>query len=86
MLSLEVQRALIGWETVNSQIITAKFNTKKSRSNLTLSSFMLLTNDDDDEKKDAFYQQLQVVLNKAGKIDTGMTIVMGDFNEMIGWS
>lgn len=40
------------------------------------------TNDDDDEKKYSFYQQLQAVLDKAGKKD--MTILMGDCNAKNG--
>ncbi|XP_048759317.2 craniofacial development protein 2-like [Ostrea edulis] len=82
MLSPEAQRALIGWEPVNSRIITAKFSTKKSKIKLNIIQCYAPTNDTDDEKKDAFYQQLQAVLDKAGKKD--MTILMGDFNAKIG--
>lgn len=82
MLSLEAQRALIGWEPVNSRIITAKFSTKNSKIKLNIIQCYAPTNDADDEKKDAFYQQLQTVLDKARKKD--MTILMGDFNAKIG--
>ena len=36
MLAPEAQRALIGWEPLNSRIITAKFITKKKRRPLTV--------------------------------------------------
>lgn len=35
-LRLEAQKALIGWEPVNSRIITAKFSTKKSKIKLNI--------------------------------------------------
>ncbi|XP_062604829.1 craniofacial development protein 2-like [Saccostrea cucullata] len=82
MLSLEAQRALIGWEPVNSGIITTKFNTKESKIKLNIIQFYAPTNDADEEKNDAFYQQLQAVLDKTGKKD--MTVLMGDFNAKIG--
>lgn len=76
MLSLETQIALIEWEPVNSRILTAKFSTKNGKIKLNIIQCSAPTNDADDEKKDAFYQQLQTVLDKAGKKD--MTILMGD--------
>jgi exonuclease III len=72
MLSLDAQRALIGWKPVNSRIITAKFNTKESKIKLNIIQCYAPTNDTDDEKKDEFYQQLSAVLDKTWKKD--MTI------------
>ena len=82
MLGQEAQRALIGWEAVNSRIITAKFMTKKKKIRLNIIQGYAPTNDAEDEKKEDFYQQLQDVIDKTGNRD--MTILMGDFNAKIG--
>ena len=82
MLAPEAQRALIGWEPVNSRIITAKFNTKKKDIRLNIIQCYAPTNDAQEEKKDEFYQQLQAVIDRTGAKD--MTILMGDFNAKIG--
>ncbi|XP_078685571.1 uncharacterized protein LOC144918578 [Branchiostoma floridae x Branchiostoma belcheri] len=78
----EAQRALIGWEPVSSRIITAKFATKKSNINLHVIQCYAPTNDAEEEKKDAFYQQLQAVLDRRRNKD--ITILMGDLNAKIG--
>nr|KAG5697115.1 hypothetical protein BaRGS_015250 [Batillaria attramentaria] len=82
MLAPEAQRALIGWEPVNSRIITAKFITKKKDIKLNIIRCYAPTNDVEEEKKDDFYQQLQTVIDRGGAKD--MTILMGDFNAKIG--
>ena len=82
MLAPEAHTALIGWEPVNSRIITAKFTTKKKDIRLNIIQFNAPTNDAEEEKKDDFYQQLQAVLDRRGAKD--ITILMGDFNAKIG--
>nr|KAG5705732.1 hypothetical protein BaRGS_027391 [Batillaria attramentaria] len=82
MLAPEAQRALIGWEPVNSRIIPAKFITKKKDIKLNIIQCYAPTNDAEEEKKDDFYQQPQTVIDRGGAKD--MTILMGDFNAKIG--
>ena len=77
MLAPEAHAALIGWEPVNSYMITKKKNIK-----LNIIQFYAPTNDAEEEKKDDFYQQLQAVLDRKGAKD--ITILMGDFNAKIG--
>nr|KAG5686923.1 hypothetical protein BaRGS_020732 [Batillaria attramentaria] len=82
MLAPEAQRALIGWEPVNSRIITAKFITKKKDIKLNIIQCYAPTMMRKRRKKDDFYQQLQTVIDRGGAKD--MTILMGDFNAKIG--
>ena len=82
MLAPEAHAALIGWEPVNSRIITAKFTAKKKDIRLNINQCYAPTNDAEEEKKDDFYQQLQAVFDRRGAKD--ITILMGDFNAKIG--
>ena len=82
MLAPEARAALIGWEPVNSCIITVKFTTKKKDIRLNIIQCYAPTNDAEEQKKDDFYQQLQAVLDRRGTKD--ITILMGDFNAKIG--
>ena len=51
MLAPEAHAALIGWEPVNSRIITAKFTTKKKDIRLNIFQCHAPTNDAEEEKK-----------------------------------
>ena len=82
MLAPEAHAALIGWEPVNSRIITAKFTTKKKDIRLNIIQCYAPTNDAEEEKKDDLYQQLQAVLDRRGAKD--ITIQMRDFNAKNG--
>ena len=64
MLAPEAHGALLGWEPVNSRIITAKFTSKKKDIRLNIIQCYATTNDAEEEKKDDFYQQLQDVLDR----------------------
>jgi hypothetical protein len=82
MLSREAQRALIGWEAHGPRLITASFRTKKKDINMNVIQCYAPTNDHDEDSKDAFYQQLQAMLEK--KRDKDLNILMGDFNAKVG--
>ena len=82
MLAPEAHAALIGWEPVNSCIITAKITTKKKDFRLNVIQCCAPTSDVEEEKKDDFYQQLQAVLDRRGAKD--ITILIGDFNAKVG--
>jgi len=82
MLALGAQRALIGWELVNSRIIKAKFTTRKKDIRLNIIQCYAPTNDAEVGREEEFYQQLQAVIDGGGAKD--MTILMGDFNAKIG--
>ena len=81
MQAPEAQQAPVGWELVNSRIITAKFTTKKKVIRLNIIQCYAPTNDAEEEKKEEFYQQLQAAINRGEARD--MTILMGDLNAKI---
>ena len=82
VLSREAQEALIGWEPINSRIISATFNTRNKNIKLDVVQCYAPTNDADDGKKEEFYEQLQNLINKLKRKD--ITILMGDLNAKIG--
>ena len=82
LLAPETHGAVIGWEHVNSCIITAKFTTKKKDIRLNVIQCYAPTNDAEEEKKNDFYLQIQAVLDRGGAKD--ITILMGDSNAKIG--
>ncbi len=82
MLSKEAQKSLLGWEPVNSRIMTAKFSTSNRRIALSIIQCYAPTNDSDDTIKEAFNQRLDAVIKKQSVKD--VTILMGDFNAKVG--
>ena len=82
MLGKHAQKALIGWEAHGPRIIMAAFRTRKKKLKLNIIQCYAPTNDSEDERKEAFYSQLQSVIDKCPERD--VTILMGDFNAKIG--
>ena len=82
MLSKDGQRALLGWEPVDSRIITAQFRTSQKRVALNIIQCYAPTNNADDSKKEEFYQKLDDTIRKMSKRD--ITILMGDMNAKVG--
>lgn len=78
MLSKQAEKALIGWEQINSRIIRAKFRTSNKRINLNVIMCYAPTNDADEEKKKEFYNILQTTIRN--KKERELTLLMGDLN------
>jgi hypothetical protein len=76
------QQSTIGWEPVNSCIITAKLTTKKMYIKINIIQCYFPIYDAEDDKKDDFYQQLQTVIDKTAAKD--VTIRIGNLNAKIG--
>lgn len=76
------QRALIGWEAHRTRIITASFKTKERRINMNVIQCCGPTNDSAEDMKDAFYNQLQAVVQRMPERD--IIILMADLNAKIG--
>jgi exonuclease III len=82
MLSKEAQKALLGWEPVNSRIMSAKFRTSNNRIGLNIIQCYAPTNDAEESKKEEFYERLETIIRKQSNKD--VTILMGDMNAKVG--
>ena len=79
VLGREASRALIGWKPVNDRIITARFQSRHTKT--TIVQVYAPTEEADDETKDAFYDQLQATFDCIPSHDLKM--VIGDLNAQI---
>lgn len=79
MLDSEASRALIGWVAVSDRIISARFQTRFLK--MTVIQVYAPTEEADDADKDAFYEQLQDILDEAPSHD--VKLVMGDWNAQL---
>ena len=73
---------LVCWEAVSPRIVAAKFATNQKKIKVSITQCYTPTNDAEENKKEEFYSALQDLLNKERRKD--ITIIMGDFNAMIG--
>ena len=79
MLNNEANKALISWEPISDQIVTARFYGKHCK--FTVIQIYAPTNTSNDNEKEAFYEQLQEVFNNIPSHD--LVILMGDFNSQL---
>lgn len=80
MIDNNIKRSLIEWKPISDRIITARFKTKFK--NITIIQCYAPTEVKDDDEKDAFYEQLNVVLEEIPRSD--IKVMMGDFNAKVG--
>ena len=80
IINREAENALIGWKPVNDRIITARFLSRHVKT--TIIQVYAPVEDAEEETKNAFYEQLQDVLNDIPRSD--LKILMGDFNAQLG--
>ena len=83
MMTEEAAQALLGWESINSRMLVAKFRTSNKRITLTTIMCYAPTNDVDVAVKEKFYDRLQTVINDRHEREM-VLILMGDFNAKIG--
>ena len=76
MLNKEVAKALIGWKPVNDCIITAKFQSRHVST--TIIQVYIPTEESNDAGMDAFYSQLQDVMNDIP--NHNVKLLIGDMN------
>ena len=79
MLAPQAAKSLIGWNTVSSRIITARFHTKIGKA--TFIQCYTPTNEANDEAKTDFYERLQVVIDRIAIKD--LILLLGDFNAKV---
>jgi exonuclease III len=82
MLSKTAQRALTGWQTNGSCIVTALLKTKQMKINMNIIQWYAPTNESDENTKDQFYSRLQAVIEILSRRD--ISIIMGDLNAKVG--
>ena len=80
LLTPEAAQALLSWEPVSPRLLTARFNSKGRKS--TVIQCYAPTNAAETEEKEAFYEQLQAVMDKLPRRD--LKILMGDLNAKVG--
>ena len=80
ILDKQAVSALEEWTPVNERLLTARFITAHAK--VTVIQCYAPPNDHDDDDKDAFYQQLQDLVEKVPRHD--ILLVMGDLNAQIG--
>jgi hypothetical protein len=76
----QMAQAVLSWDPVSDRIITLRLQTRIVK--VTIVQVYAPINAADDEEKDAFYDQLQQVLDSIPAHD--LKLVMGDFNAQIG--
>ena len=64
LLSRAAQKAIIGWEALRPQIITAFFMTTEKRIVMNIIQCYAPTNDSDDKIKEDFFNQLQSAIQR----------------------
>ena len=79
-LSSDMEKALMGYNPVNERIVLVRIRSRQR--NLTIIQVYAPTTQADDEEIEAFYEKLQVTIEKVNKRD--VIVIMGDFNAKIG--
>jgi len=80
LLTPEAEQALLSREPASPRLLTARFNSKGRK--VTVIQCYAPTNAAETEEKEAFYEQLQAVMDKMPRRD--LKILMGDVNEKVG--
>ena len=79
ILNEEAEKALIGWKPVNDRIITARFQSRHTKTTAVV--IYAPTEEAEEEEKDNFYDQCQDVFNEIPKHD--MVLLLGDMNAQV---